>query len=462
MFRSLSFKIGMLFLVFILIIEVFLFFILYMNLTNHRVDEVMESLLARGNTHRDVLEDQFDHPTIDHVTMMEAESEFTVIITDEKGDMIASSDSASEEMVEIMTHVDHDEVPTEGKIVEDHWKDAPYISTDSPISIDDEHRGHVFMFAHTDYVKKIVAQIGKQFLMVSVITIALSIMTIFILSKFITNPLIKMKKATEQLSEGKHDVELHTDRTDELGELAYSITKLSKDLKAVKQERKEFLASVAHELRTPLTYIKGYADIMNRPNLTKEEMADYGSIIQEEVNQLNALVKDLFQLAKIDENKFVISRREVNVCDVLESVIERQQFALREKNITLQVQCEKEITAFMDPDRMQQVLFNIVNNASWHAYEGTEIVLTARETEENTIVSITDEGTGIPEVELPYIFDRLYRVEKSRSRESGGSGLGLAIAKEIVDAHDGTIDVQSELEKGTTVTVKIPRRDNVA
>lgn len=107
-------------------------------------------------------------------------------------------------------------------------------------------------------------------------------------------------------------------------------------------------------------------------------------------------------------------------------------------------------------------MFNIVNNASWHAYEGTEIVLTARETEENTIVSITDEGTGIPEVELPYIFDRLYRVEKSRSRESGGSGLGLAIAKEIVDAHDGTIDVQSELEKGTTVTVKIPRRDNVA
>src|SRR5699024_11909490 len=165
--------------------------------------------------------------------------------------------------------------------------DAPYISTDSPISIDDEHRAHVFMFAHTDYVKKIVAQIGNQFMIVSIITISLFIMTIFILSKFITNPLIKMKKANEQLSERKHDVELHTDRTDELGELAYLITKLSKDLKAVKQERKEFLASVAHELRTPLTYIKGYADIMNRTNLTKEEMADYGLIIQEEMKQLN-------------------------------------------------------------------------------------------------------------------------------------------------------------------------------
>ena len=462
MLRSLSFKIGLLFLVFILIIEVLLFFVLYMNLTNHRVDEVMESLLARGNTHRDVLEDHFDHPTIDHVTMMEAESEFIVIITDEKGNIITSSDSVADDMMQIMKHVNHDEVPTEGKIVEDHWKGVTYISTDSPISIDGEHKGHVFMFAHTDYVKKIVDQIGKQFLMVSIITVVLSIMTIFILSKFITSPLIKMKIATEQLSEGNHDVQLHTERVDELGELANSISKLSQDLKEIKKKRNEFLASVSHELRTPLTYIKGYADIMNRPHLSKDEIAKYGSIVQEEANQLNALVRDLFQLAKIDENKFVIRRKDVNVCDVLENVIKRQQLALRGKNITLQFTCEEDITAYIDPDRIQQVLLNMVHNAEQHADEGTEIVLTAKQTEEDMIVSITDEGIGIPEEELPYLFDRLYRVEKSRSRESGGSGLGLAIAKEIVDAHDGSIDVQSELGKGTTVTVKIPRRESLA
>jgi len=298
--------------------------------------------------------------------------------------------------------------------------------------------------------------------MVSIITVVLSIMTIFILSKFITSPLIKMKIATEQLSEGNHDVQLHTERVDELGELANSISKLSQDLKEIKKKRNEFLASVSHELRTPLTYIKGYADIMNRPHLSKDEIAKYGSIVQEEANQLNALVRDLFQLAKIDENKFVIRRKDVNVCDVLENVIKRQQLALRGKNITLQFTCEEDITAYIDPDRIQQVLLNMVHNAEQHADEGTEIVLTAKQTEEDMIVSITDEGIGIPEEELPYLFDRLYRVEKSRSRESGGSGLGLAIAKEIVDAHDGSIDVQSELGKGTTVTVKIPRRESLA
>ncbi|HLR43315.1 MAG TPA: ATP-binding protein [Pseudogracilibacillus sp.] len=461
MFRSLSFKIGMLFLVFIFMIEALLFLILYTNLTNDRIDEVMESLLARGNTHRDVLEDHFDYPTIEHVRMMEAESEFIVIITDENGTIITSSDPVAQEMNDIIEHIDYGNVPTSGEIVEDQWKEVNYISTDSPITIDGEHKGHVFMFAHSDYVQKIVADIGRQFLAVIIITIVLSMITIFILSKLITNPLIKMKEATSQLSKGNHKVALHTERKDELGELANSITKLSKDLKQMKQDRNEFLASVAHELRTPLTYIKGYADIINRPDLPKEEIDTYAVIIQEEADQLNRLVKDLFQLAKMDENTFVIRQEDVRLCDILQHVQNRQPFVLKEKEITLQIECEEGITAFIDEDRIEQVLIILLQNAAAHAKEQSDIVLAVTETENSTIISVADEGKGIPEKDLPYIFDRLYRVDKSRSRASGGSGLGLAIAKEIVEAHDGTIDIASELGKGTTVTIQIPRRETI-
>lgn len=306
MFNKLSFKIGLLFFVFILIIESILFFILYINLANDRIDEVMNSLLARGNTHRDVLEDHFDQPTLEHVGIMESASEFIVIITDEKGDIIISSDPVEDEMMDVVDHTNNDEIPTKGKIVEDRWNEGKYIATDSPITINGEHKGHVFMFANTNYVKRTVDQLSNQFMLASLIAIALTIITIFILSRFIAQPLIKMKEATEQLSKGKHNVELHTDRKDELGELANSITRLSKDLKELKMARNEFLASISHELRTRLTYIKGYADIINRQDASENEIKEYADIIREETEQLTVLIKNLFDLAKIDQNNFLI------------------------------------------------------------------------------------------------------------------------------------------------------------
>lgn len=459
MVNKLSFKIGLLFFVFIFFIESFLFFILYTNLANDRIDEVMNSLLARGNTHRDVLEDHFDESTLQHVGIMESASEFIVVITNEKGDIIISSDPVEKEMMDVVDHTNDDDIPTEGEIVEDRWKEGKYIATDSPITIDGQHKGHVFMFANTNYVKKTVDQLSRQFMLASLITIALTIITIFILSRFIAQPLIKMKEATEQLSKGKHNVALHTERTDELGELANSITKLAHDLKQLKMARNEFLASISHELRTPLTYIKGYADIINRPNTSKEEIDQYIKIIREETDQLTALVSNLFQLAKIDQNNFVIERENVNLCYFISKIVDRFQPVLAEKKIMLHVNCANELTAFIDPERFQQVFMNILHNAEKHSYEGGEIVIDVNETAKQITITITDEGEGIPEQDLPYIFDRLYRVEKSRSRVSGGSGLGLSITQEIVESHGGHIEIESKLGEGTKVFITLLRGD---
>ncbi|HLR42484.1 MAG TPA: HAMP domain-containing sensor histidine kinase [Pseudogracilibacillus sp.] len=457
MINKLSFKIGLLFFVFILIIESVLFFILYTNLANDRIDEVMNSLLARGNTHRDVLEDHFDRPTLEHVGIMESASEFIVVITDEKGEIIISSDPVEDEMMDVVDHTNDDEIPTEGKIVEDRWNEGKYIATDSPITINGAHKGHVFMFANTNYVKRTVDQLSNQFMLASLITIALTIITIFILSRFIAQPLIKMKEATEQLSKGKHSVELHTDRKDELGELANSITKLSRDLSELKMARNEFLASISHELRTPLTYIKGYADIINRQDASKKEIKEYTDIIREETEQLTVLIKNLFDLAKIDQNNFLIRREKVGICEIIQKVVELIQPILTEKNILVKVNCPNEITAFVDPERLQQVLINILDNAIKHSDESSQIYLDVNRTAQYLNITITDHGEGIPKQDLPYIFDRLYRVEKSRSRQSGGSGLGLAITKEIVESHGGSIDIRSQPGMGTSVIIKLKR-----
>ena len=184
---------------------------------------------------------------------MESESDFIVVITDRNGEVVTRSNPMEPEMTAVIGHTDDDQVPDEGVILESDWADEKYVATDSPIIMDGTHSGHVFMFADSDHIKEIISNLSRQFLIIGVITVILTIITVIVLSKVITQPLVRMKKATEELNRGNHEVELSTSRKDELGELATAITHLSKDLKRLKNERNEFLANVSHELRTPLT-----------------------------------------------------------------------------------------------------------------------------------------------------------------------------------------------------------------
>lgn len=422
----------------------------------------MTNLLARGNTHSEVLEDSFEPATLNHVALMESASDFIVIITDADGNELTHSDLIEPEMREVLEHTDFDEVLQGGKVVEERWDKKEFIATDSPITIEGEHRGHVFMFAETNHIKGMVSHLRNQFLIVCLIAVVLTVITVFLLSRLITLPLIRMKRATEQLSEGNNEVRLNIDRNDELGELANAITTLSDDLDRLKNARNEFLASISHELRTPLTYIKGYADIASRPDASEEEKREYIAIIREETAHLTELIRQLFELAQMDHNQFSIKKENFSLDVLFQSVAALVRPAFDEKQISLSVHCEHEIVAFIDPERFQQVLLNVLDNARKHSPKGTQVLLQGTQDEETITVSIRDEGDGIPEKELPFVFERLYRVDKSRSRQYGGSGLGLSIAKEIVESHGGLITIQSEYEKGTIVQIELKRGESLA
>ncbi len=462
MLNKLALKIGLLFFVFIVSIELFLFSTLYFTFVNERVDEVMSNLLARGNTHSEVLEDSFNDTTLSHVAMMESSSDFIVIITDEAGKELTHSDQIELEMREVLGHTDIKEVPEQGEILEDNWQDERFIATDSPITIGGEHQGHVLMFAETSQIKEMVERMRNQFILGGLISIVLTVITIFLLSRLITLPLIRIKKATEQLGKGQGGVALDIERNDELGELANAITRLSTDLDRLKQERNDFLASISHELRTPLTYMKGYADIASRPGLSEQERQEYLAIIREETGHLTVLIKQLFELAQLDHNQFSIQRELVPIDALCHTVASLVRPAFDEKNISLTVECEPDLTAWIDPARFQQVLLNILDNARKHSEPNTTVTLEATQDETSILISVIDEGEGIPERDLPFVFDRLYRVDKSRSRQSGGSGLGLAIAKELVESHGGRISIASERDAGTTVTIQLERGENDA
>lgn len=242
---------------------------------------------------------------------------------------------------------------------------------------------------------------------------------------------------------------------DELGELARSITVLARDLKHLKEERSEFLSSISHELRTPLTYIKGYADVARRKNIEGSERDRYLDIIYEESEKLTDMVKDLFDLAKMDQNMFVIHREKVQLCAYLRGICEKMRPAFKEKGIELEADCQKEIHVMIDPLRFEQVLLNLLDNAIKYSGSSTKVTLSVKREKGEVVIEIKDEGRGIPEEHLPFIFERFYRVDKSRSRDLGGTGLGLSIAKELVEANKGRMEVKSEAGKGSTFLIWI-------
>ncbi|WP_058308783.1 sensor histidine kinase [Gracilibacillus massiliensis] len=457
MINKISFKIGMLFFVFILFVEILLFVILYLNLANTQANEVMDNLLARGNTHRDVLEDHFNASTIDHVGMMESASDFTVVITDPNGNVIVDSNHIEAEMKAVIQKALQNPIQSDGEIISSNWKENQYIASNSIIMTGNEVKGHVFMFAETNKIKHVLNEMGKQFKLIGLLTFIITIVTIFILSKLITVPLIRMKKATENIQKEKGELPLDIKRKDELGVLARTIKELAEDLTHLKTERNEFLSSISHELRTPLTYIKGYADILSRREINKTDTLKYSTIIKEEAEQLSILIKNLFDLAKVDQHNFVINQEWILLDEIIQSVIRRMKPAFDNKNISVVVQCQENLKVYIDNARMQQVFINLLDNAQKHSLHNTSILLKVVEHKRSLEIIIQDEGEGIPNEEVPKVFNRLYRVEKSRSRLNGGSGIGLAITKEIIESHGGNIKMESELGKGTKVIITLPK-----
>ncbi|WP_230203705.1 HAMP domain-containing sensor histidine kinase [Bacillus massiliigorillae] len=414
----------------------------------------MTELQARGNGHRDVLENYYNKDTLHHIALMESEADTEVAITDENHNVIIASAKLDPEELKII-NMKPESVPRNGAILEKRWKSEKFISTVTPYYVNKRTQGYLYMFRSTDQVQVLINELNNHFIAAALITVTLLVLTILFLSQALTNPLIRMKKATEKLSKGDFSVHLPEMGNDELGELSRSIKILAKDLQHVKEERKEFLASISHELRTPLTYVKGYADVAKRPNIDSKEREKYLEIIYEESEKLSDMIKDLFDLAKIDKNTFVINRTEVELCSYLHTIYDKVLPAFKEKGMDLQINCNEQVSVYIDPMRFEQVIFNLLDNAIKYSGPNTVTNISMNRMRDSIVIKICDQGNGIPEEDLPYIFERFYRVEKSRSRDSGGTGLGLSIVKELIEAQDGIIEVTSRLSEGTTFTIRM-------
>ncbi|WP_445505961.1 HAMP domain-containing sensor histidine kinase [Niallia sp. 03190] len=446
--NKLSIKLGIVFFFIIFGLETFMFFFLHNALVNSRVEEELSSLQTRGNSHRDILEDHFDKDTISHVALMESEAITDVVITDFSGHILGSSFKNNQ--IEQYLKKPQSKIAAKGQIVEADWENKPYIITISPIAMDKKTIGFVYMFQETTSIQSLIERLNQHFLLTGFIVLSLTFIVIIILTKALTKPLVKMKEATYQISKGNFSVTLPKTGNDELGELAESIKLLAQDLNYLKKERNDFLASISHELRTPLTYIKGYSDIVMTRDLNREDQEKYLQIIVDEANRLSSLIEDLFALAKIDKNSFVIQKQKILLNDLLKKMDLKLSPAFKEKNMSLIICCPERTYLYADPSRLEQIIINLLDNSIKYSSDDSKTMITVIPKKKTTEIIIKDNGKGIPEKDLPYIFNRFYRVEKSRKRSLGGTGLGLAIVQELVYAQGGSINVHSKLNSGTT------------
>jgi len=230
------------------------------------------------------------------------------------------------------------------------------------------------------------------------------------------------------------------------------------ELVRLEQIRKDFVANVSHELRTPITSIKGFSETLLDGAYKDEKMLlSFLEIIYKESNRLQMLIQDLLELSKIEQHGFTVNIMPMGLQDVLIRGAELTGPRLDEKNMSFYVDIARDVQVMGDANRIIQIVTNLITNAITYSPEKTTVTIRLKENETYGILEIEDQGIGIEKHEIARVFERFYRVDRARSRNSGGTGLGLAIVKHLVEAHHGRIQVESEVGVGTKMIVMIPK-----
>jgi len=288
--------------------------------------------------------------------------------------------------------------------------------------------------------------IYRAIILSALVVIFLIIILSFILSKKITEPLIKVKNAALEVAQGNYQQNIESRGDDELAQLVNAFNLMSKKLLKLEKIRKESTSDLAHELRTPLTTIKGYLEAIEdgKIEVNQESIAE----MQEETQRMTTLIEKLNEFADAQNKVFNLKIEKLNLTPIIEKIIKQQQGALSEKNINLDLKLEKEHFIKGDQSSLFQIFNNIIENAIKYNKKDGKIEIKAVENRNSLVLYIQDSGVGISQDDLPFVFERFYRADKSRNSKNQGTGIGLAVVKELMEAHQGKIEVESN-ESGT-------------
>ncbi|MNW45856.1 Heme sensor protein HssS [compost metagenome] len=293
------------------------------------------------------------------------------------------------------------------------------------------------------------------FALLILLSILLSIVLVLISTRYVVKPIVKLTEATKMLARGKYNIKLDLRRQDEIGTLANHFTVMAKSLGQLEEMRQEFVSNVSHEIQSPLASIQGFSHTLLSTDLPEEQRREYLSIIEDESRRISQLSKQLLTLASLDKEEALLEITSFDISSQIRQVLFMTEWNWREKEIAIKMELP-EIYMRGDSKLLYQVWVNLITNSIKFTEEGGTITLRVRQTGNSCIVEVQDTGIGIAESDLPHIFQRFYRSDKSRNRKEGSSGLGLSIAIKIVEMHRGKIEVESKLGEGSTFRVLLP------
>lgn len=413
----------------------------------HRIDG-----LIRDVTHQ--YQEGWNFKKLEETGLRGLEDGLILNILDENGNNIYSVDTLFKaETEKVFNSIDQNM-----KAHYNNWV-GELVSTSIPLTHDDNNFGELvityyspYFFTETEY--KLITSLHDVLNITRIFSLVGAVFIGIIISRQISIPITRTIKATHELANGSLiDIETLNTNMSEINDLSASVNLLAKSLRKHDTIRKRIVSDVSHELRTPLAALQinleALVDGIVQPS--QERL----SSIYKEVLRVNRLVGDLTQLTKYENKSEKLNVSTFNLTEIIHTI----QVSLESKaqNRDLLIVVDSQVQDIIgDSDKISQVLVNLITNSIKYSDKGGTILISSYVKEEVVIISVKDEGIGIPIEDLPYIFERFYRVDQSRDKETGGAGIGLTITKEIIEAHGGKIEIESNPGRGTEVIVTLP------
>lgn len=374
-----------------------------------------------------------------------------ITVIDNKGRCVFTTDKElvenesyqiSQELLEKFesgSYADHGKLPKSNKVY--------YVSV-SPFYRDGEISGYCIISQTTLWAADYVPSVTIILLSLIIIAVAVVIILSSVFAYNTSRPLKQMAEASRRFAVGDFESRVHVKRKDEIGQLADAFNEMADSLAASEGMRRNFVANVSHELKTPMTTIAGYIDGILDGTIPEREQKYYLGVVSNEIKRLSRLVTSMISLSKIDSGEIVVHKQEFAAMDTIFQVALQFENQIADKNLEIiGLDKDEEIYAYGDKDLIHQVLYNLIENAVKFTPENGYISFDVRKEQNRTYFTVENSGAGILPEDLRLVFDKFYKVDKSRSSHKNSMGLGLYIARTIVLLHEGNITAESEPQK---------------
>ena len=429
----------------------------YQVVTGHFASFVGKNLEDRTRIYASLLSEDFSPKTLEYIRRMEQGSGRWVFVFQPSGELYNDKPKEKALIQAVQDRLrQRDGVQRHRMTVPGSRRSALMVA--SPFTPSEKARGTVAVVLEMTWLSSIFHSLESLMLLAGVGALLIGGGIALLLSHQTVRPILDIRNAAVRLAHGDYQTRVSVRGNDELTSLGKSMNELAQSLDSYRSSRRTFLSEVSHELRTPLSYLKGYTALLDERDLSKEKSKRLTQVIREQTDRLERLVEDLVTLSRLDEGKLEVDKAYILPAERVEKVIQELEPHAEKNGVQLRWSSQVDQTLWFDPVRFDQILFNLLDNAIRHSEAGGQVhvsLSTLPETDRMRM-EVQDHGMGMDTEELERIWDRFYRVEKSRSREHGGSGLGLSIVRRLVHLHQGTIEVRSRPGEGTVFLMEFP------